>query len=73
MTIDPERAEAAPDDLAGGVFKRLGGAERKAGCLQTEAEPLTKGCIVAALLASPLAGSDLDLRRDCVTGRVIDL
>ncbi len=38
-----------------------------------QAEPLTKGGIVAALLASPLIGSDLDLGRDYEKGSVTDL
>lgn len=32
-----------------------------------------KGSIVAALLRSPLVGADLDLTRDCVPPRDIDL
>lgn len=72
MTIDPERAEIASGDPAGGVVERLSEG-RKADCLPAKAELSTKGSIVAALLTSPLIGSDLDLRRDYDTGRVVDL
>lgn len=73
MTIDPERTEAASDKLAGGMTQGLSEGDREARRLQAKTEPLMKGRIVAALLASPLVGSDLDFRRDYETGRVTDL
>lgn len=73
MTIDPERAEAAPDDPASGTAKRSGEGDREADHLLAESELSMKGGIVAALLDSPLIGSDLDLHRDYDTGRMVDL
>jgi hypothetical protein len=72
MTIDPERAEIASGDPAGGVVERLSEG-READRLLAKAELSTKGGIVAALLGSPLVGSDLDLRRDYDAGRMVDL
>ncbi|ANY79502.1 hypothetical protein BB934_15780 [Microvirga ossetica] len=66
-------------DVIRALAKRLVREDSEAARLRTELrrslidEPPARGGVLAALRASPLVGMDLDLTRETISGRAIDL
>jgi hypothetical protein len=70
---------SSDQDLIRALAKRLARNDSKATRVRTELrrsiidEPPARGGVLAALRASPLVGIDLDLTRETIAGRAIDL